>query len=230
MQSKLGDTKNDMVDDAPRWRRKPEQRPDDILNGALIEFRAKGFAGARIEDIAARAGLSKGSVYLYFDSKEDILKALVRRTVKPIAKALNGLATHMLAAPPEAPVGNAADTLRTMLQLAASKISDPKISAMPLMIIAEAGNFPELVQTYRDEVIEAVMRALEAVISRGISSGEFRSLDPHMAVRSLMGVMIIQIIWNGVFLRANEKPIPAEKLINAHIDLFLNGACAHQEN
>jgi AcrR family transcriptional regulator len=225
MQSKI-----DLVGDTPRWRRKPDQRPKDILDGALTEFRAKGFKGARIEDIAAQAGLSKGSVYLYFDSKEDILKALVDSTVKPITEALNGFATQSLIALPEAPLGNAANTLRTMLHFAANKILDPKISAVPLMIIAEAGNFPEFIQTYRDEVMEIVMAAVESVISKGISSGEFRKLDPHLTMRSLMGIMIMQIIWNGVFLRANEKPIPAEELMNAHIDLFLNGACAHQEN
>lgn len=216
-------------DDNRRWQRKPEKRPDDILDGALSEFRARGFARARIEDIAGHAGLSKGAVYLYFDSKEAMLKALVRRSVKSVADTLKGMADHMATSSSGKQNVKAADILLTMLLLAANRLTDPQTASIPLLVIAEAGNFPDLVEYYRSEVIETVMNAVSDVISFGVNSGEFRPLDCHLAARSLLGVMMLQIIWNGVFVRPDEIPIPAEKLIMSHLDLFLGGARPRKE-
>ncbi|WP_165777099.1 TetR/AcrR family transcriptional regulator [Paremcibacter congregatus] len=216
--------------DAPRWRRKPEERPEAILDGALIEFRTRGFSGARIEDIARHAGLSKGTVYLYFDSKEAMLQALVERTVKPIAMGLQQMAAQMLSAPAADMSVSAADMLRMMLQMAAQRTVDSKVSAMPLLIIAEAGNFPELVHRYRADVVEVVMQAVEGVIARGIENGEFRrNVTPHIAVRSFIGVILLQLIWNGVFLRSDEDPLSPEEITQSHLDLFLNGIVAEKE-
>ncbi|NOZ42739.1 MAG: TetR/AcrR family transcriptional regulator [Alphaproteobacteria bacterium] len=213
-----------------RWRRAPEKRPDDILDGALTEFRARGFTRARIEDIARHAGLSKGTVYLYFDSKEDMLKALVRRSVKPVADSLKNIARVMTISLSGPDDGKAADILRAMLLLAAGRLADPKTVSIPLLVIAEAGNFPDLVEFYRHEVIETAINAVAKVISCGIDSGEFRPLDAQLAARSLMGVMVLQIIWNGVFARPDDVAISPEKLILSHLGLFLDGARSQSED
>jgi len=214
------------ADTEPKWRRKPEKRPDDILDGALIEFRERGFAAARIEDIAKHAGLSKGSVYLYFSSKEEMLRALVRRAITPIAKALKDIADHLCDDCSDEP---AADVLRKMMTIVGERLTDKKISMVPLLIIGEAGNFPEHAAFYRREVIEVTMAALATVINRGISSGEFKDMDVPYAIRSLVSVVIMQMVWNGVFAEKSEKEISMKELINSHLDIYLNGIRLPQE-
>lgn len=211
-------TKHDK-DASPKWQRKPESRPDEILDGALKEFCACGYVKARIEDIAAHAGLSKGTVYLYFKSKHEMLKALVRRSVTPIAASLVNIADHMN----ENKNRSSENILRKMLGGAAAKLLDQKTSSIPLLIIGEAGNFPELADFYRTEVIDVSMKAIEMVINRGIKSGEFRPINVDLTIRSLMSVVIMQIIWNGVFKRKGEDVTDTQELINSHLDLFLNG-------
>lgn len=203
-----------------KWRRKPEKRPDDILDGALIEFRLKGFKGARIEDIAKHAGLSKGTVYLYFKSKEEMLKALVRRSIIPTALSLKEISENVCDHNSDEP---ASDVLRKMLMLVAKQMIGEKAGAIPILIIGEAGRFPELAEFYRNEVIESSMKALSSVIRRGIDQNEFRELDIMISLRTLMGAVIMQVIWSGVFAANDEAPLSASDLINNHIDIFLNG-------
>ncbi|MBL4601570.1 MAG: TetR/AcrR family transcriptional regulator [Emcibacteraceae bacterium] len=210
----------------PKWRRRPEQRPDDILDGALKEFRERGFTAARIEDIAKHAGLTKGSVYLYFSSKEDMLKALVRRSVIPIAIALKNIADHIC---DDCSDETASDLLRKMLMIVGERINDAKTGSIPLLIIGEAGNFPELAAFYRGEVIEVTMNAVGTVIKRGVASGEFRDVNITYAIRSLVSVMIMQIVWNGVFVQKGEAIISMKDLLNSHLDIYLNGIVMPQE-
>ncbi len=206
--------------DKPKWRRKPEKRPEEILDGALIEFRARGFAAARIEDIAKHAGLSKGTVYLYFSSKEEMFKALVRRRVAPIAAQLKAISEKLSNDGGDLP---ASQVLMNMISLIASGLGDKKVGTIPLLIIGEAGNFPEHADFYRNEVIEVSMEALCAVIQRGIDSSEFKPLEPEYAVRTLIGMLLMQVVWNGVFARKEDKVMAVDKLMQSHLDIFLNG-------
>ncbi|MEZ5758947.1 MAG: TetR/AcrR family transcriptional regulator [Emcibacteraceae bacterium] len=214
------------IEAEPKWRRRPEKRPDDILDGALIEFRDRGFAAARIEDIAKHAGLSKGSVYLYFSSKEEMLKALISRTIKPIATALKNISEHV---PDDLSGESASDILRRMLMIVGENLTNKKISTIPLLIIGEAGNFPEHADYYRSEVIDVTMAALGSVIKKGIASGEFRNVDVNYATRTLISVILMQMVWNGVFVRKGEPGISVQDLISAHLDIYLNGIRLPQE-
>ena len=114
-------------------------------------------------------GSLKGTVYLYFDSKEEMLKALVRRSVTPIAQNMGDIAGHI-----SDHNTSATQILTNMLMMMAGRLSDEKIGAIPPLIIGEAGNFPELAAFYREEVIERAMKALKMVIEFGIKQGEFR--------------------------------------------------------
>jgi AcrR family transcriptional regulator len=210
----------------PKWRRKPENRPDDILDGALIEFKKKGFKGARIEDVAKHAGLSKGSVYLYFSSKEEMLKALVRRSISPIAASVKKISDHICDDCSEEPAG---EVLRKMMLIVAEKLMDSKAGAIPLIIIGEAGKFPDLAEFYRSEVIEITMQALSSVLKRGIETREFRNVDIMIAVRSIMGVVIMHIIWGQVFETSKDNHLDPKAVINTHLDIFLNGIVMPQE-
>ncbi len=199
-----------------RWTRQPEERPKQILDAALRVFCARGFAQTRMDDVARKAGISKGTIYLYFDSKTALLEALIERAMAPVATQLEAMA----ASAPEGPV---APLLQTMLELAATRLADPDVAAVPLLVIGEAGRFPHLAQHYRERVIEAGLGAITSLIQRGIRAREFRPLDPALAARSLIATVLLQAIWSTVFARPDDTPLHPHILAGQHVDIFLNG-------
>ena len=199
-----------------RRTRRPEARPDEILDAALIVFAEAGFAGARVEDIAARAGLSKGAVYLYFDSKLAMLKALVRRLADRIVGAAEALVGASAG-------GDAESTLRTLLTFMITQISHPQISAAPRLVLAEAQRFPEIAMFYRDEVIGRARKVIAKLCERGIAEGIFRPIDPEVLLRACAGPMLAHMLLSTVFADP-DKPAPATDAVAQGIaDIILNG-------
>jgi AcrR family transcriptional regulator len=195
--------------------RRPEARPDEILDAALATFSEVGFAAARIEDIAARAGLSKGALYLYFESKEALLKALVRR----LADHVVGAAEHLVAAQD----ADAEQTLRSLLTFMALQLSNPRVSAAPRIVIAEAQRFPEIASFYRSAVIDRAQRLLAALIDRGVAQGVFRDIDRAVALRGCAGPMLVHMLLSTVFADP-KNPGPAPEVLASGIaDMILNG-------
>ena len=206
----------------PRRQRKPEQRPEQILDAALLVFRRQGFGAARMEDVATQAGISKGTIYLYFDSKTTLLEALIERAMAPVAARLQAMAS----AAPEGPVE---PVLRAMLGFAAARLQDPDAAAVPLLVIGEAGRFAALARHYRERVIEVGLGAVTALIERAVRSGEFGPLDAALAARSLVAPVLLQAVWNGVFARPEDDPTDPQALVDQHLALFLHGARARTE-
>ena len=136
---------------SPRWQRRPDARPDEILDAALQVFGAQGFAGARLEDIARTAGVSKGTLYLYFDSKEEMFRAMVRARIVSVLEASERELLH------------AEGSTRTKLELLMRRIwvvvGDPSMARIIKLVHGELNNFPELARFYYEEVILRV-RAL----------------------------------------------------------------------
>ncbi|MGE3334432.1 MAG: TetR/AcrR family transcriptional regulator [Rhodospirillaceae bacterium] len=198
-----------------RRARRPEARPDEILDAALEIFSEVGFAGARVEDVAARANLSKGALYLYFDSKEALLKALVRRLADRVVGAAEGLVALDGA--------DAEQTLRSLLTFMAIQLSDPRVSAAPRIVIAEAQRFPEIATTYRSAVIDRAQRLLAGLIDRGVAQGTFRDIDKAVALRACAGPMLVHMLLSTVFADpANPGPSPGV-IANGIADMILNG-------
>src|ERR1700754_3676110 len=131
---------------APRWKRRAEARPDEILDAALEEFTARGFEAARMEDIAKAAGISKAAIYLYFPSKMALLEALIEAKVSPLARQAQTLALAGAADPLMA--------LRMLATAAVARMSDAKVIAVPRLIIGISGRFPEIADYYRTHVVE----------------------------------------------------------------------------
>ena len=202
-----------------RWTRQPEERPEQILDAALRVFRARGFAQTRMDDVANEAGISKGTIYLYFKGKTALLEALIERAMAPVAEQLKTMAAA-------APSGPVAPLLRAMLGFAATRLADPDAAAVPLLVIDEAGRFPHLAQHYRQRVIEVGLGAVTSLVERALRAGEFRSLDPALAARSLVAPILLQAIWNSVFARPGDAPIDPHMLVEQHLDIFLHGAQA----
>ena len=150
----------------PRWTRRKEARPEEITAAALELFVERGFAATRLEDVAARAGVSKGTVYLYFANKEDLFKAVVREgLVSPIAEMKDFAAQYP---------GSSFALLRMLILGWWEKVGATGMSGIPKLLLGESGNFPELVRFYLAEVVEPGHEVMMAIVKRGIARGEFR--------------------------------------------------------
>jgi AcrR family transcriptional regulator len=171
----------------PRWRRLPEERPGQILDAALEVFGEHGLAAARLEDIAKRAGLSKGTIYLYFPNKEELFREMVRRTVvRQIEENERELQTTS---------GTATDTLRDFMRRYWTYIRSSQFAPLFRLIHAEIHSFPDLARFYAEEVIARGHRLVASIITRGVESGEFRRVDPYVAARMLTAPFVMHGLW-----------------------------------
>jgi AcrR family transcriptional regulator len=199
----------------PRWQRRKEARPAEVLTAALEIFTERGFAGARLDDIAARAGVSKGTLYLYYTNKEELFKAVVRENILPaVAAAENLAATKDVAA---------TRLLEWLMRGWFERLGDSKTSAIPKLIIAEAGNFPELARFYDSEVVARFRRAHRLILERGIATGEFRALPIEEALMIMAAPMMMMAMWRHAILPhlARAPQIDPQRFLETHIDMVL---------
>lgn len=197
-----------------RWERRAEQRPEEILEAALDEFNERGFDAARMEDVARRAGISKAGVYLYFPSKEALLKALIEAKVAPLAQQASALARAGEADPLTA--------LRMLARVAAARIADPRLFAVPRLVISLSGRFPDVADFYRTQVVEIARGALERLIGLAMDKGQIRRVDPRAVTRAFIGPLFFEAMWTHV-LRGESALGDPENLIDSHFDILLNG-------
>jgi AcrR family transcriptional regulator len=202
----------------PRWRRRKEARPDEILAAALASFAERGFAATRLDDVAARAGVSKGTLYLYFNGKEELFEAVVRATLVPNLERLEALSATF--------DGPSAQLLERLL-LTIAGVVDSQVGAIPKLVIAEAGNFPELARFYLDEVVRRGLRLIGTIVHRGIGRGEFRPIDVDHAVFCVIAPMLLAALWKRSLEPHDEAPLDAQALAQAQLDLVLRGLEAH---
>jgi len=204
----------------PKWRRRADDRPDEVLDAALRLFVRKGFAATKVEDIAREAGLSKGAIYRYFSSKEDIFESLVKRALTPIADRTSFMARTSQVDP--------ATVLKAMLTMAAGSLADPDTLALPRLVLMEAGSFPALAAAYRRQVIDKAVSAMETIVQRGIDDGTFRPVNARLAVRNIMGPMLAHILLGQIFgIEAGENVTPMA-FVESHFDILINGLAAEK--
>ena len=207
-------------DETARWRRRKDARPQEILEAALAVFAEKGFAAARMDDIALRARVSKGTIYLYFPSKEAIFKALIQEMLGPQLARFSGLASAHQG--PIAPL--LAEILRSLGRFLAS--SDRVV--LPKIVIAEAGNFPDLARIYREEIIERGLALFGGLVQAGIARGEFREVPAQHAARLCVAPLLLAAIWRTTFARLDAAAYDYEGLIDAHIATLLRGFASEE--
>jgi len=197
------------------WQRRKQARPHEILDAALTVFAEKGFSAARMEDIAAKAGVTKGTIYLYFQSKEEVFKSLARQHV----------ADSLAAAAEEARrfEGSAFDFIRVFVGRCATMILTSEAIALPKIIIAESGNFPELAIFWRKEVIDKSMAMLSGVIAKGIARGEIRDMPPEYAARLCVAPMMLCLIWRTTFAQTDDTAFDYEAFMALHRDVLCRG-------
>lgn len=202
----------------PRQRRK-EARPNEIIAAAQALFHSKGFAACKIEDVARDAGVTKGTVYLYFPSKEALFKAVITETVLP---NLERIEANIQAHP------TAVMQLQATLRLWATLLNDCRGSIAKL-IIAEAGNFPELAEYYREAVGGRFRRLVENILEQGIASGEFRACDTTTAVRMLCAPILMANIWRHTFPNHAAAQTDLLELTDSLIQIVMHGIAKQED-
>lgn len=200
---------------AARWRRRKDARPQEILEAALAVFAEKGFAAAKMEEIAARARVSKGTIYLYFESKEMVFKALVHEM---LASRLAGMAD--LARDHK---GAIAPLLAGILTTLGQFIATSDLVVLPKIVIAEAGNFPDLARIYRKEVVERGLSLFGGILQTGMERGEFRKVPVQHAVRLCVAPLLLAAIWRTTFAKSDSTPYDYSGLIETHVSTLLRG-------
>jgi len=198
-----------------RWSRRKQARPAEILDAALKVFAAKGYAAARMDDIAREAGVTKGTIYLYFENKEAVFKSLVRESL--------GATIGAVAAQVAEYRGSARELLRFALNAMAALLVNSDRVVLPKIIIAESGNFPELARFYRFEIIEKGLGALSAVIERGMAQGEFRHAPVHHVIRLCVAPVLLGAVWRATFAAFDPEPYDYQGLIDTHLEILFRG-------
>jgi AcrR family transcriptional regulator len=204
----------------PRWRRRAEARPAEILDAALTVFSARGFAAAKLDDVAKEAGVSKGTLYLYFASKEALFEAMALEMMRmPVLAQLETIAK----------AETATDGLRQLVQFMAKMLADPRRSALPKLIIAESAGFPELAGIWLKSVIQPVRQRLVKLIEAGIASGEFRKVDAWATTKLVIAPFLLTTLWRHTFEAIDDRRFDFAALLRQHMDFLLRGLEAEKK-
>lgn len=197
----------------PGGKDQKNERVREIQAAALEEFFQQGFAAARLDAIAERAGIGKGTVYLYFDSKETLFEEAVRSVVRPVLERIESAAL--------APQGSAATLLRDMIATFYREIIATERRRLLRLLIAEGSRFPQLVSFYHSEVLTRGMAAMRMILRYGVERGEFAPSAAIDYPQAIMGPALVGAIWKLLF--DDIDPIDLDELREAHLELVLGG-------
>jgi AcrR family transcriptional regulator len=199
-------------------RRRKETRPQELLDAALALFVERGFAATRIEEVAQRAGVSKGTLYLYYPSKEDLFKAVVRQSLaSPIAEGLEMARQY---------TGISSALLSELMHSWWQRVGNTPSAGIHKVVLSEVRNFPELAQFYTDEVIIPADRLFCSIVERGIARGEFRPLPVHAVAHALMAPMIFMALHLHSFGACpvhGGMELDPVSMLTTHLELVLRG-------
>jgi AcrR family transcriptional regulator len=204
-----------MPDDEPKWRRRKEARPSEIVDAALEVFAEKGFAAAKLDDIARKAGVSKATLYLYFDTKEEIFRAVAWAAVASRLEAFESQAEKT-----DAPFAELAPRL---LARAAGMMKGGRVPAIARMVIGESRNFPDLARIWHDDVVASVLGIVTGMIARAQACGEVAPGNPRLYVFSLIGPMVMAMLFREVFSGVDANPPDLDALADQHARTALQG-------
>ncbi len=206
------------TDEPPARQRRKEARPQELLDAALELFVEKGFAATRAEEVAQRAGVSKGTLYLYYPSKEELFKAVVRQNLGAlIAEGKEAVAQFQ---------GGSGELLVYLMQTWWERVGSTPAAGIHKIILAEVRNFPEIAQFYADEVIVPADELFCSAVQRGITRGEFREMPLHETAHALMAPMIFLCLHQhsvGACPVQGTAAMDPERMLRTHLDLVLRG-------
>jgi AcrR family transcriptional regulator len=197
-----------------RWQRRSDARPAELTEAAFALFAEQGFAATRLEDVAARAGVSKATIYRYFESKDGLFEATVKSAIAPRFSEIELLVKSF--------EGSSADLLRTLFNVARATLDGP-LPCLLKMVVSESGHFPQLPTLWVDLVARTAMGLVRRIIERGIARGEFCEVDLDAIAPVVMGPVITLAIWQQTFARTGVKLMDRERVLNQHVEILLRG-------
>lgn len=196
-----------------RWKRRKEARPEEILDAALQLFTEKGFSATRMIDVAKAAGISKGTLYLYFDSKEAIFREVVSQRITPQLDLVESTVEEF--------EGTQAELLRHLINGWWMGIACTSLSAIPKIIVSESGNFPELAEYFTRTVVIRSRNLFSKVISRGMINGEFRLYEAETVARLVVAPLVQATIWMHS-LKPYDDASGTQNYLQLHTEFILN--------
>jgi len=211
--------------DAPAKReRRKEARPGELLDAALDLFVEKGFAATRSEEVAARAGVSKGTLFLYFPTKEELFKAVVRENISGRFKEWNDEFQTF--------EGSTPDMVRYCMKVWWERLGATRASGITKLIMSEARNFPELAAFYQQEVIRPGQDLIRRILQRGMDRGEFRVLDLDYAIFSITAPMIYLVMMKHSLgaCMPQDHPLDPQRYLTSQVETLLHGLCVRPED
>ena len=199
----------------PKFRRRPADRPAEILSAALEVFAERGFQAARLEEVAKRAGVSKGALYLYFETKADLFRAVVTDAISPNLEHVKALASASVPFEQAVRMG--------VGMLAGKVVTDRRITGVVKLVIAESRNHPELATIWHETVVEPGLQLMSGLIAAGQARGEIRPGDPRLFAMGLMGPMVLSMVWRETFEPIGAQRLDVVALAEQHLDTVLRG-------
>ena len=198
----------------PRWQRRPEARPDEILDAALHVFGEQGCARTRLEDVAKRAGVSKGTLYLYFKSKEDLFREMARARVGATVAEAEEFVRNF--------EGSTRELLKVFITRYWAKMNEPEKVRLARVVLFELTSFPELARFYFQEVMLRMRNLIQSVIERGIQRGELRQVDAGFAARALQTLCVQLAQAQHNFGPYDPHPLSQDQVLSGLLDLYLH--------
>jgi AcrR family transcriptional regulator len=201
-----------------RWQRRKEARPAEIIESALSAFADKGFAAAKLDDIARDAGVAKGTLYLHFETKEDLFRAVVRTAIAPQIDAIKASAEVF-----SGPFLKLAPRILLAIALA---MEESRLPALVKVVIGESRNFPDLARIWHDDLLSKAIDALSGVIARAQARGELSAGNPRLHAFSLVGPMLMAVLYRSVFAGISNELPDLKELAAQHAKTALAGMLA----
>lgn len=201
--------------DTRRWNRRKAARPQELVAAALELFVARGYAATRLEDVAAAAGVSKGTVYLYFANKEELFKTVVRENLVPALAEGTELVDRY--------EGSTAELLRELLRGWWGLIGATPVAGITKLIMAESGNFPDIARFYQEEVMIPGDALFARVLARGVARGELRDMPPNPTTTLMCAPLVFLMLWQRAFSAVSPVEIDPEAFLDTLLQVLLFG-------
>lgn len=205
----------------PKWRRRKTARPGEIVAAALDVFAENGFAGAKLEEVARRAGVSKAALYVYFETKEDLFRAVVRSAIAPDLDTIKNTAESL-----DVPFAMLAPML---LANGAALMQTTKLPAVVKMVVGESRNFPDLARIWHDDVVTPIVGVLTGLVARAQARGEVSPGDPRLHAISVLGPILMAMLFRETFGQVTDDLPDLNAMAKQHAETVLHGLLIHTE-
>ena len=205
----------DTTDTKPKWSRRKDARPAEIIEAALDVFAESGFAAARLGDVAKRAGVVKGTLYRYFDTKEELFRAVVQRAVSINLQDIELMSTGFQ--------GTLRELVPLILSIAAGRMGDSRVPALARLVIGESRTFPDLATIWHDNVVAHMLRLMTGIIAEAQQRGEVRPGDPALYAFSVLGPMVTGALFLEMFGLSSSYAPDLQALAKQHGDTVVRG-------